>query len=779
MKSFAYCIALFLALAVATNARGQTSQPVYTLPPGQVQYKKGYPAIPPEIKAADEARRREWKRLDDDAWHRAEPDVARWAANGKPYIALALNPDDLPQAEIPAFPGAEGGGMYTVGGRGGRVFVVTSLADSGPGTFREACEAGGPRIVVFNVAGIIHLDRPIHIRAPYITIAGQTAPGDGICVAGRSTKIDTHDVVVRYMRFRRGITELADRDDALGGDAPIGNIIIDHCSCSWGLDETLSIYRQMYPTVPGDESKRLKLPVVNITIQWTIITEGLDTYHHAFGATWGGRNSLFSHNLFACNTGRNASIGMNYDFNWINNVVFNWRHRTLDGGDDLSLVNCINNYYKPGPVTNDSPVKYRVLLPQPKRTKDPKAPRSFGRYYVEGNVVDGNERVTANNWDGGVQFPGGAGNDTGDNGSVTGDQAKQLIEQVRLTQPLPMAPVTIQPAKDAYEAVLSGGGATLPRRDSVDQRAVEQTRTGKVQYDKGIITDISQVGGYPQYAGEPVKYSQNDGIPDWWKAKYHLDVNDRQLASKDAGDGYTYIEKYLDGLDPTVKVDWKDLKNDVNTLGDGAALRAEPGARSTKTPEQIEAKYEDSLNRRANDILSAIGVIDAAKAARVHDALVEHWRAVKAYHESPGAALVKVEGMKAKIPDPADPAVRAMHDKLIAALSADLMPEQVSTVKDKLTVGKLEFTYKGYEAIVPNLTDTERAKIRELLTAAREEAIDARDTDAKSAVFKKYKKQIQAYLNDNGRNWDQMYKEYAVAVKAKKAAAASQPAVEQ
>src|SRR5439155_6913536 len=145
----------------------------YTVPLDKLKYAKGYPAIPPDVAANAAAREKEWDRLDDEAWHRAEPEVARWAKMGRPYVPLALNPDDLPQADIPAFPGAEGGGSRTVGGRGGKVFVVTSLADSGPGTFREACEAGGPRIVVFNVAGIIRLDRPIHIRAPYITIAGQ------------------------------------------------------------------------------------------------------------------------------------------------------------------------------------------------------------------------------------------------------------------------------------------------------------------------------------------------------------------------------------------------------------------------------------------------------------------------------------------------------------------------------------------------------------------------------------------------------------------------------
>src|SRR5207249_5768066 len=139
------------------------------------------------------------------------PQSKKDAANGKPHIPGAAKPEDLPQADIPAFPGAWGGGMHSFGGRGGRVIVVTSLADSGPGTFREACEAAGPRIVVFNVAGIIQLTRPVHIHSPYITIAGQSAPGDGICIAGRTTHVDTHDVVIRYIRFRRGTINLFER----------------------------------------------------------------------------------------------------------------------------------------------------------------------------------------------------------------------------------------------------------------------------------------------------------------------------------------------------------------------------------------------------------------------------------------------------------------------------------------------------------------------------------------------------------------------------------------
>src|SRR5205814_8515543 len=185
-------------------------------------------------------------------WKRVEPGVLRQAREGKPYIPQAERPEDLPHASIPAFPGAEGAGRFSFGGRGGKVYVVTSLEDSGPGTFREACEAAGTRIVVFNVAGIINLKNRIVIRAPYITIAGQTAPGDGVCIAGNTVEIETHDAVVRYMRFRRGAMDVGDRNDGLGGN-PVGNIIVDHCSCSWGFDENISMYRHMYQ--PPDGSK--------------------------------------------------------------------------------------------------------------------------------------------------------------------------------------------------------------------------------------------------------------------------------------------------------------------------------------------------------------------------------------------------------------------------------------------------------------------------------------------------------------------------------------------
>lgn len=513
----------------------------YTIPAIPVERIKfsgtGYPQIPDDVQKLIDRRQEVWDRLSADAFQRAMPEVERAEKAGRPFVRVAREPSDLPKADIPAFPGAQGGGMYTAGGRGGKVFIVTSLNDSGPGTFREACEAGGPRIVVFNVAGIIQLERPLDILAPYITIAGQSAPGDGICIAGHTTHIRTHDVIIRYTRFRRGIHDISNRDDTLSGDA-IGNVIIDHCSTSWGNDETLSVYRQMYAADPSKPRQRQKLSTINNSIQWTIISESLDTYHHGFGATWGGTNAAFHHNLFACNTGRNPSISSR-DFTFANNVLFNWRHRTLDGG--ARTINVINNYFKPGPAT-EGQLRYRVGKPE------------GGAWYATGNFVVGNETVTKDNWAGGIQHD-------GDQPSIRGR---------RLTEPGPMPQLTIEPAEQAYEAVLNGVGATLPVRDPVDTRIVNQVRTGEVSYPqgKGIITDISQVGGYPQYKGSPYVYPMNDGIADGWKTKYKLDLNDATLAAKDTdGDGYTTIEEFLNGTDPNEKVDYKDLKNNINSLG--------------------------------------------------------------------------------------------------------------------------------------------------------------------------------------------------------------------
>jgi hypothetical protein len=518
-----------------------------------------YPIIPPALQDSADAEMKKFQQLSDEAWAKALPVIEADAKKGKPYIPWAAKPGDLPQATIPAFPGAEGGGAYSFGGRGGKVYVVTSLADRGTGTLREACEKGGARIVVFNVAGIIQLKSPINIRAPYITIAGQTAPGDGICVAGESFLIDTHDVIIRYMRFRRGATEVTRRDDALGGNG-VGNIIIDHVSASWGLDENMSMYRHVYDR---GSAKQEKLPTVNITIQNSIFSEALDTYNHSFGSTIGGLNSTFMRNLWANNISRNPSIGMYGDFGFVNNVVFNWWNRSADGGDHRSLFNFINNYYKPGPITpKDKPIGHRILKPESGR--DAQHASTFGKAYVNGNIVEGNDRVTKDNWDGGVQVE-----DIAD--------IEKHIAAIRVNEPMPMARVSIMPAQKAYEYVLENVGASLPKRDAVDKRIVEEVRTGKIiykeggktnignkyikrrlpedSYKKGIIADVSQVGGYPEYKGTPYKDADKDGMPDEWETKHGLNAKNAADASLDRDkDGYTNIEEFINSVVPLKSV---------------------------------------------------------------------------------------------------------------------------------------------------------------------------------------------------------------------------------
>jgi pectate lyase len=464
-------------------------------------------------------------------------------------------PPRLPEGLPPAFPGAWGGGMYATGGRGGRVIEVTNLNDSGPGSFRAAAEAEGTRIVVFRVAGIIALESNIDINHPDVTIAGQSAPGDGICIANQSVNINTENVIMRHLRVRRGRPQGGQGSDNIGGN-PIRNIIVDHCSTSWGMDENLSLYRYMKPNPGG--AAATKLPVKNLTIQYCISSEALDAGNHAFGGTWGGEDSTFHHNLFACNTGRNPSIGMSGEFDYRNNVLFNWRHRTMDGGDETSMVNVINNYYKPGPATNDDMRTTIVRIEQrnmysPGRRFEPGGwyPAARGRpgkWYVAGNIVEGYPQVTANNWD-----------------AMRGPE-----EVARVNTPFEGWPVLQQTALQAFETVLAKAGATLPRRDAVDQRVTEMVRTGKVSNQTGIIRDPEEVGGYPNYSFKPEEVladTDKDGMPDAWETKHKLDPNSAADGSADGDkDGYTNVEEFLNGTDPTTFVDYSNLGNNTDPI---------------------------------------------------------------------------------------------------------------------------------------------------------------------------------------------------------------------
>ena len=553
-----------------------------------------YPDLTSEAKQHLEKQKKQWQAHSDSAWQVAFPIVIEEAKAGRPYVPWASMPYDLRQAKIPAFPGAEGGGMYTFGGRGGKVLTVSNLNDDGPGSFRWACEQGGARIVVFNVSGIIRLKSPIYVRAPYITIAGQTAPGDGVIIAGESFQVDTHDVIVRHMRFRRGETQVWYREDSFGGN-PVGNIMIDHCSCEWGLDENISFYRHMFDL--NDGKPKRKEPTVNVTIQNTISAKALDTWNHAFGSTIGGENTTFMRNLWADNTGRNPSVGWAGVFNFINNIVYNWQHRTADGGEYRSMFNFINNYYKPGPVTNkDQAVGHRIIKSE-SRSEGMFPFKQYGRVYANGNIMEGYPEITKDNWKGGIQ--------TSDKDGETDETELTLM---RSNEPFSMPYVSIMDTRKAYQWVLDYAGATIPCRDIVDQRICDEVRTGKAyfvedyekkvkknpygdmwglhkrsqneeglfkyrclpkdSYKDGIITDPRQMGGYPEYRKwKPWKDSDGDGMPDEWETENGLNPNDPTDANKDCtGDGYTNIEKYINDIPTNVKVDWTDLKNNHDTL---------------------------------------------------------------------------------------------------------------------------------------------------------------------------------------------------------------------
>jgi len=467
-------------------------------------------------------------------------------------------PPRLPEG-IPAFPGAWGGGMFTTGGRGGRIIEVTNLNDSGAGSFRAAAEAEGPRIVVFRVAGIIALESNIDIDNPDITIAGQSAPGDGICLANHSLNINTKNVILRHLRVRRGRPEGGQGSDNIGGN-PIGQIIVDHCSTSWGMDENLSLYRYMKPLPDG---RRLKMPVKNLTVQYCISSEALNAGNHAFGGTWGGEDATFHHNLFACNTGRNPSIGMGGEFDYRNNVIFNWRHRTMDGGDETSLVNVINNYYKPGPATNSNMLSTMVRIEERDMYSPgnrfetgnwyPNMPKRPGKWYVEGNIIEGYPEVAADNW----------------RGIRSSDREKHPAD-ARVNTPFEGWPVNQETAIEAFNSVLAKAGATLPRRDVVDARVTNMVRTGKVITETGIVNDPREVGGYPRYSFSPEDVSpdtDHDGMPDTWETEHRLDPAKPGDGSIDTdGDGYTNVEEYLNGTDPTQKIDYTNLGNNVDTI---------------------------------------------------------------------------------------------------------------------------------------------------------------------------------------------------------------------
>lgn len=414
-----------------------------------------------------------------------------------------------------AFPTAEGYGKYSKGGRGGKVFVISTLEPTGKGSLGEAISHKGPRTVVFGVSGTITGN--FKIKNDYITIAGQSAPGDGICIKG-SISVDANDVIIRYIRVR---ADPSGETDAVGGRYH-KNIIFDHLSASWSSDEVMSLYH-----------------CENVTIQWCMITEacakiidGEDTGHR-FGGIWGNQFSSYHHNLIAHNDSRNPRWGSGVGKNdYRNNVLYNWGYESCYGGEgiqagdrrnppiEFSMINMIGNYYKPGPATEEK-VRRRIANPGSRGEGDK------GSWFVSGNYVEGYPEITRDNWLG-----------------VDGDSFTKLDtswDAMELNEEKPQA---------AFQSVLRSVGCSLPTRDSVDQRIVQEVLNGTATFgNNGIITRPEEVGGWPKLKRSvALKDSDQDGMPDDWETQNELksDLDDSAL-DRD-GDGYTNIEEYLNSL---------------------------------------------------------------------------------------------------------------------------------------------------------------------------------------------------------------------------------------
>ncbi|HMB23183.1 MAG: pectate lyase family protein [Chloroflexota bacterium] len=452
-------------------------------------------------------------------------------------VTLPKTPDPLPhQISIPAFPGAEGFGSRTIGGRGGKVIEVTNLDDSGPGSLRAAVEEEGARIVVFRVAGTIELKSDLVIANPFITIAGQTAPGNGITLRGISADIEslvqikTHDVIVRYLTLRAGPPSAGDGMEVLASDShDTYNVVIDHISISWAVNRDLTTWYDAH----------------DISIQWSIFSEGLNcSIHpkgcHSKGVLIGGYASdekkskpgaydiSFHHNLMAHNGERNPYIKAAGIVDVVNNVVYNpfgtFSHIDMESQLAPDLVNYIANYFKPGPNTE---VKYGIKAINP---------GAFGtEIFVQGNIGPGRESDDLPEVD------------------IVDPQARQFI----VTKPFPSEGVITTTALQAYDQVLEDAGANkglscdgtfLPRQDPVDQRILDEVRNGTGK----IIDDPSQVEGWLAISpAVACSDSDHDGMPDSWEQKYGFNVNDASDASKDANrDGYTNIEEFLNGTNP-------------------------------------------------------------------------------------------------------------------------------------------------------------------------------------------------------------------------------------
>jgi hypothetical protein len=441
------------------------------------------------------------------------------------------------QAQQIAFPGAEGFGRYATGGRGGQVVAVTNLNDDGEGSFRSALEKfpGEPLTVIFKVSGIIELKSKIQIKRSNLTIAGQTAPGDGICLKDHSfmlngaAKDGNHgNIIIRFIRSRPGGTL---KTGLYGFDMEnCHDVIVDHCSFSWANEECAAMY----------DTK-------NTTVQWCIVSEGLYEAGHAkghrsYGGVWGGQYSTYHHNLIAHQNSRAVRFdgARAHDtmaiIDYRNNVIYNWGNPNACYGGEVNItggvsqVNMVDNYYKPGPATS-STLKFIHA------NYDAAKAKGIGQWYLSGNIMEGDKALTKKNFKGLDLEEGGY-------------QKSATVEK-----PFPVAAaIPEQSAKDAYEDVLKYCGAVLPKRDAVDTRVINETKkgtaTGMGSFDKpGIIDSPAAVGGWGEFKnGIALIDTDEDGMPDAWEKKNGLNPNDANDRNKTGADGFTMLEKYLNEL---------------------------------------------------------------------------------------------------------------------------------------------------------------------------------------------------------------------------------------
>ena len=454
--------------------------------------------------------------------------------------------------KVPAFPGAEGYGRYVTGGRGGKVYHVTNLNDSGTGSFRWACEQSGPRTIVFDVCGTIHLKSQLKLRYGDVTIAGQTAPGDGICVADWDFTIAAPNVIVRYMRFRPSDTSGGEPDGLGGMDGK--NIIVDHCSVSWSVDECLSVY--------GNE---------HMTVQWCIISQSLRHSTHAksahgYGGNWGGKGASYHHNLIAHHDSRTPRLGnrptyVQQDTTDIrNNVMYNWGGNGCYGGEGMK-VNFVNNYYKPGPGTDKratgshAALAYRICGLGVSTKETDGSYLIWGKYFVDGNTNSSHPNLKTKNWEMGI-YPQISSSNPGYT-AVTRDT-------IRLNEPLPYVYVTTHTAEQAYEKVLAYAGCSRSR-DWVDSLVVSDTRLRKASYTgkgegniPGVIDtpyDLKPAGADDTWSPWPeLKKTRNyvdgdgDGMDDNWESLNNLNSNDPADGNRLNEEGYTMLEVYINSL---------------------------------------------------------------------------------------------------------------------------------------------------------------------------------------------------------------------------------------